>query len=140
MPHSTLERSSNLREFPSEKVNVREDLHGLGRPILCHGQSLQLGQKTTVMLGPQKALAKMLNFRSSFRDVKHLFATSSVYVPERAEIESRASPWGLPVPPTPLEILASCGSGQGPGKQPGLRASTVNLAECALDAKRQMFS
>lgn len=38
------------------------------------------------------------------------------------------------------DLLASSSSRQGPGKQPGVRVSTVHVAGCALDAKRHIFS
>lgn len=74
VPRSTLRYSASLRESPSEKGNEREDPRGLGTAIPYQGQPLQLGQNAAVLLGPQKVLAKMLNSKSSFRAVKHLFA------------------------------------------------------------------
>jgi len=75
VPLSTLRHFASLRESPSGKANVREDRRSLGTAIPYRGQPLQLGQNAAVVLGPQKVLTKMLNFRRSFRSVKHLFAT-----------------------------------------------------------------
>lgn len=118
---------------PSEKADMREVPCGLGTAIPYRRQPLQLGQNTVVMLASHKVLAKMLKSTSSFRDVKHLWATSS-FKSWEAEIKHRASPWGFPVPEIPMEVLAPCSIGQGADRQPGLRASTVHLAGCALDA------
>lgn len=70
-----------LRESPSEKADMREAPCGLGT-ALPYPQPLQLGQNTTVILVPHKVLAKTLNSTSSFRDVNHLSAISSLS-PER---------------------------------------------------------
>lgn len=64
-------------ESPSEKANLREDPCSLGTAIPYHEQPLQAGQNAAVVLGPQKVLAKMLNCRSSFMAVRHLFASCS---------------------------------------------------------------
>lgn len=37
------------------------------------------------------------------------------------------------------DLLASSSSRQGPGKQPGVRVSTVHVAGCALDAEAYIF-
>lgn len=87
---------------------------------------------------PHKVLAKMLKSTSSFMDVKHLSATSGLS-PERLEIKHGASLWSFLVPAVPMEGLAPCSIGQGAVRQPGLRASTVHLAECALDAEAYIF-
>lgn len=117
---------------------MREAPCGLGTAIPYCGQPLQPGKNTTVILVPHKVLAETLTSTSSFRDVKHLSATSSLS-PERLRSSTNLLRGGLPVSAIPMEVLAPCSFGQGADRKPGLRASSMHLAACALDAEAYIF-
>lgn len=115
-------------ESPSEKADMREAPCDLGTAIPYHGQPFQLGQNTTVVLVPHKVLAKMLNSTGSFSDVRHPFVTLGL-----------SFSMGFPSSSGANGVLAPCGIRQGAERQPGLRASTLHLAGCALDAEAYVF-